>query len=195
MKHPVSSGWCKGCLDDVAARSRRRRRRLILPISAGSRRDSACHRPHIPRARGGGRSLSLQFGDERGPTRREALSHLFGIVHAGTSQEIGIQRTPPFTPTGVDDGFAPRGTCGVVLRVVTSTNLRSTQNTSKTRRGLQPQLNRVKLSDFRFQSLEFRFSFQGPEPDVSPESAHSTPLADTARRAPASTPSRTTSGA
>ncbi len=61
-------------------------------------------------------------GIELGPTRRDALKHLFGIVRRrGRRHEKEIRRTPPFTLATVDNGFAVMAWLGVVLKVVTST--------------------------------------------------------------------------
>lgn len=92
-----------------------------LPISAVA---AAGLLPHIPRARGGGRSLSLHVINERGQTQRETLKHLFGITdvrRGGTaSHENSIRRMPPFRNTGVTDGGPPKLTVGVIRKVVTS---------------------------------------------------------------------------
>lgn len=61
------------------------------------------------------------------PTGRDALKHLLGIAPSSErGHEEDIPRTPPFTRTGVVNGYAPSPILGVVLRVVTSTGLRST---------------------------------------------------------------------
>lgn len=92
-----------------------------LPISAVA---AAGPLPHIPRARGGGRSPSLQGTNERGQTQRVTLKHLFGITDcppSGTaSHENSIRRMPPFKITGVTDGGPPRLSVGVIRKVVTS---------------------------------------------------------------------------
>ena len=59
---------------------------------------------------------------ELGPTGRDALKHLFGVVRTSERRhEKEIRRTPPFTLPAVVNGFAAMPLVGVVLKVVTST--------------------------------------------------------------------------
>ena len=59
---------------------------------------------------------------ELGPTGRDALKHLFGVVRTSERRhEKEIRRTPPFTLSAVVNGFAAMPLLGVVLKVVTST--------------------------------------------------------------------------
>ena len=59
---------------------------------------------------------------EPGPTGRDALKHLFGVVRTSERRhEKEIRRTPPFTLSAVVNGFAAMPLLGVVLKVVTST--------------------------------------------------------------------------
>src|SRR5262249_10925023 len=59
---------------------------------------------------------------ERKPTRRDSLSHLFGIIGGFPMSPISrIQGTPPFTAAIVGDGAAICLSFGVIHLVVTST--------------------------------------------------------------------------
>ncbi len=59
---------------------------------------------------------------ELGPTGRDALNHLFGVVRPSERRhEKEIRKTPPFTLATVDNGFAVMAWVGVVLKVVAST--------------------------------------------------------------------------
>jgi len=96
MKRCESSGTFRICVEAFFAHSRRRRRRSNLPIAAVA---AAGWLPHISGARGGGRSPSRHQNNERGPTQRETLKHLFGITGIAASQEVSI-RTPPLYGQG-----------------------------------------------------------------------------------------------
>ena len=62
---------------------------------------------------------------EPGPTGRDALKHLFGVVRTCERRhETVIRRTPPFTLSAVVNRRAAMPLLGVVLKVVTSTGLR-----------------------------------------------------------------------
>ena len=133
MKRCESRWTSRICGEEVSTPSRRRRRRSNLPITAVA---VAGFLPHIPRARGGGRSPSLQEHNEQGPTQRGTLQHLFGIIPwrtfdhrpaasdhlPATSQEESIRRMPPFKTTSVGDGTALMLTIGVIRQVVTSSS-------------------------------------------------------------------------
>ncbi len=118
MKRCESSGRC-GICTEVFAHSRRRRRRSILPITAVA---AAGAFPHIPRARGGGRSPSRHEVDEPGQMQRESLKHLFGITDQAASHEEKIRRMPPFKTASVADGGALMFSVGVIRKVVTSSS-------------------------------------------------------------------------
>jgi len=119
MKRCESSGTFRICAEAFFAHSRRRRRRSNLPIAAVA---AAGWLPHISGARGGGRSPSRHQNNERGPTQRETLKHLFGITGIAASQEVSIRRTPPFKTTSVADGRALMLHVGVIRKVVTSSS-------------------------------------------------------------------------
>ncbi len=111
--------WTFWVCGEAFAHSRRRRRRSNLPITAVAKGGLL---PHIPRARGGGRSLSPHKNNERGQTGRGTLKHLFGITGIAASHERSIRRMPPFKTTGVTDGGPPRLSVGVIRKVVTSSS-------------------------------------------------------------------------
>ena len=69
---------------------------------------------------------SLNQNIELGPTGRGTLTHLFGVSPMANRHEEVIRRTPPFTRTNVANGNALLAQVGVVLEVVTSTSLHST---------------------------------------------------------------------
>ena len=74
---------------------------------------------------------SLNRNIELGPTGRVTLTHLFGVPRpVGDRHEEVIRRTPPFTRSSVANGCAPMAQVGVVLEVVTSTGLHSTNKAS-----------------------------------------------------------------
>jgi hypothetical protein len=75
---------------------------------------------------------SLNRNIERGPTGRVTLTHLFGVPQRADRHEEVLRRTPPFTRSGVAKGCALMAQVGVVLEVVTSTSLHSTNNASCT---------------------------------------------------------------
>ena len=134
MKRCLSSRRCKECGGEVSAHPPSPSASVDLPHLSRGLGSGSCLLPHILRARGGGRSENRKSppgNDELGPTGRGTLNHLFGIVPRGARRhEKEFRRTPPFTPTKVVDGIAFRGTGGVVLKVVTSTGLRSTNNST-----------------------------------------------------------------
>ena len=106
--------------------------------------------PHIPRARGGGRSPSNHNNNEQGQTQRGTLKHLFGIIGGGgpttrhtgglTSHERTIRRMPPFKTTSVGDGAALMLSVGVIRKVVTSSSTLNSPPLHQTLRGLYSQI-------------------------------------------------------
>jgi len=105
--------------------------------------------PHIPRARGGGRSPSSHENNEQGQTQRETLKHLFGIIGGGapttrragglTSHERLIRRMPPFNTTSVGDGAALMLSVGVIRKVVTSSSTLNSPPLHQTLTGFHAQ--------------------------------------------------------
>ena len=130
MKQCLSRVRCKEYVGEARAHSLSPSVSVDLPISADAWELVCALSATFSRARGGGRSPDRGHPNlryvELGPTGREALTHLFGVPREVDRHESDIRRTPPFTRTGVVNGYAPSPILGVVLKFVTSTGLAST---------------------------------------------------------------------